>query len=95
MTRDEAINVIKSGIEVVTPKTAGQLVDVLAKLGMLKLDEPKSAEARAIDLLAGASFQIENSTHIYDGKYALTKAGADNMIQYLRRAGLKIVDRQV
>lgn len=40
MTRDQAIKTIKSGIEVVTPKTAGELVDVLEKLGLLTLEQP-------------------------------------------------------
>jgi hypothetical protein len=93
MTRDEAVAAYIRFTYEDLPRTAAQMrvlhvnaarrIDAYVALGMLKLDEPKSAEDRAIDILASI-----------DSKVGLTRFGAATaIIDLLYSAGLKIVEK--
>src|SRR5258707_796817 len=99
MTREEAFPHVANLVLAISiePRVADSTVygvmHALSALGMLKLDEPASAEERAVEQLAGCFFQVESSTHIYDGKYVLTKTGAADVVRSLSIAGLKVVEK--
>lgn len=77
MTRDEAKKRLLSRAHL-NHVEAGKLVDSLDALGMLKLDEPESAEERATQKALDA----------------LHHAGWDNhVLNVFDRAGLKIVEK--
>lgn len=75
MTRDEAIAKIASVIPAAEaePQATADWVDALAALGLLKLDEPKCANERAVDaLFERASAGMITPRHAID---AITEAG--------------------
>jgi hypothetical protein len=78
MTRDEAIKKFETNSEHYYGTYASDWVDLFIALGMLKLDEPKSAEERVRD-----QARCED---IYDFKTELFMRVVDH-------AGLKIVDK--
>jgi hypothetical protein len=71
MTRDEAIKIQRR-------HGPTQLIDILADLGVLKLDEPKSTDELFKDAMTRHGFYI---------------SVADQVLGALKAAGLKIVDK--
>ena len=82
MTRDEAITKVQVGYE--PEKLVGAptiIVDALVTLGLLKLDEPKSVQDRAVDA-------IRAHKELYDVRPIC-------VFDALDYAGLKIVEKQI
>jgi hypothetical protein len=81
MTRDEAIKIVVSGSGpyVCSDHMAGTLVDTWVAVGMLKLDEPKSAAEKFGD--AFRAMPAENRKYL------------SNVLGCLEAAGLNIVEK--
>jgi len=80
MTRDEAIDTVRDAVEFLgpRPRESAQWVDVFQKLGMLKLDEPKTPLQRAFDAL------VQNGRSFADAEQCLLS---------LQEAALKVVEK--
>lgn len=76
MTRDEAIKIVNKAIDDSKRGSAGCAgainVDMLVSLGLLKLDEPKSMDARLQEALVMNGFVY---TSVHDYKRVIDKAG--------------------
>ncbi len=87
MTRDEAIDL--AWRDTTNPKLVAEgIVDALARLGVLKLDEPK--EQSQSDRIDGA---IKSMGWTRPGAASVSFCGA-NIEQAIRQAGLKIVEAE-
>ncbi len=93
MTRDEALEIIKEHMDrhevgdfySVSP---AYLLMMLQRLGMLKLDEPKSAKDVLKDCVVSVDkYLSESHTGILD------KYGVDAILQTIEGAGFKIVEK--
>jgi hypothetical protein len=76
MTRDKAISIVKKSL--FTPTDAMRLVDALADLGLLKLEEPPSPDDLAIKALMDT--------------YHCSHPSAEQYVLAIKAAGLKIVE---
>lgn len=83
MTREQAHHKLMAETRnYCTPSQMDDFIDMSVALGMLKLDEPKTIEYRAIEALADGRDGIAMSSH-----------GAFACIKKLEAAGLKIVEK--
>jgi hypothetical protein len=87
MTRDEAIKVIldnhypehqRGALDPWCRQWCERTIDVFARLGMLKLDEPKSAEQKFIDACCDRDFH---------------KPMVERIVDVIAAANLKIVEK--
>jgi hypothetical protein len=92
MTRDEAIKLANVAWEWDFEKrkemAPAVLVDMLAGLGVLRLEEPKKADEKAFEALKGKNLPRGN----YD-VYVLGPNEVGAIIDTLHTAGLKIVEK--
>ena len=95
MTRDEAIALrsqIYTGSEEFRKQLAGADVDSYVRLGMLKLDEPKSeAEIMVSHIVAALEGRLFMHGCVL---HEMTKNDAADIALSLRHAGLKIVENK-
>jgi hypothetical protein len=89
MTRDEAIDKVEAvyyGLRKHPLGPGAQAVDTLVALGLLDLDEPKSVQLQATELL----------TYLFvdDARAQIQPGDAARIINYLNANGFKIVKAQ-
>lgn len=84
MTREEAIAKLPE-MEVRTRGDIIWLLDCLTILGLLTLDEPKTAEEEFIDVLTGKHLYVSNY-----GSVIVAKTTAQSFLEHVRLAGFKI-----
>lgn len=88
MTRGEAIKIMVDDKWFGPTEVSGRWIDIFAALGMLELDEPKSANEKALEVLKGKNLPR--------GPYNVFVLGpneAGAIIDALHAAGLKIVEK--
>lgn len=94
MTREQAAKVIADKFNFVGASAdfADKWVDVFSAFGMLKLDAPKTIADKFADAVIG---RIIGRVHgPYFDSYVLSPEDAAKLLDYIRAAGLKVVENK-